>query len=105
GIAGCDQCGVRQFEPGTKVPPAQTAERGRTAAERPAGADQIADASSLEARSERRDREAGKTRKMAGEGTPGCGRQPAGRYGRMLHDQSTGHSAFAASLPRKHEFD
>jgi len=44
--------------------PAQTAERRRTVAEGSAGTDQIADASSVEARVERRDGEAGKTREL-----------------------------------------
>lgn len=85
--------------------PAQAAECGRTAAERSAGADQIADASSLETRRERRDGETGETGQVAGEGTPGCGRQPEGRDGGMLHDQSDGHTTFATSLPCQHEPD
>jgi len=87
------------------MPPAQAAERGRTVAQGPAGADQIADASRLETRSERRNCEAGKNGEVAGEGTPGRGRQPAGRNGRMLHDQSNEHTAIATSLPGQHELD
>ena len=87
------------------APYSATAKRGRTVAQGPAGADQIADASRLETRSERRDCEAGKNGEVVGAGTPGRGCQPAGRNGRMLHDQSNEHTAIAASLPGQHELD
>ena len=85
--------------------PAQAAQCGRTVAEGSAGADQIADASSLETRRQRRNYEAGEDGEVAGEGTPGCGRQLAGRNGGMLHDQSDGHTTFATSLPGQHQLD
>jgi transposase-like protein len=47
----------------------------------PAGADQIADASGMETRRQRRNYETGKVGEVAGERAPGRGRQPAGRDG------------------------
>src|SRR3954468_19325779 len=94
-----------QGEPGAKGLPAQAAERGRTVTEGSAAADQIADASSLETRRERRNYEAGEDGEVARERTPGCGRELAGRNGGMLHDQSDGPTTFITSLPGKHELD
>ena len=102
GVAICDQCGVRLFEPGTKASPAQTAERGRTAVEGPAGATKslmraawkLEGIAKLEKLAKWLEREHPDAADSLREGMEG-----------MLHDQTNGYTSFATSLPGQHELD